>query len=132
MIASEVVCRIEHFEDHPNVLVGLKGLIETAQQLHSEERTITLLSVPLECKATLSAKNSHFSGLKQYLDVFGLHFGILVSAAPFRVIRSGKNALVNLPLYLASGHKILRALLSDLFECLDRFSHHRNPPKSES
>jgi predicted AAA+ superfamily ATPase len=64
--------------------------------------------VPLECKATLSAKRNHYSGLAQYLDVTGLNFGILVSAAPFSITKRGKNTFLNLPLYLASGANITR------------------------
>ncbi len=39
--------RIDHFENHTNVLTGLHGLVDTAKSLHAEERSITLLSVRL-------------------------------------------------------------------------------------
>jgi 5-methylcytosine-specific restriction endonuclease McrA len=47
MFTKTIEDQINHFENHENVLVGLQGLIETAQRLHSEERKISLLSIRL-------------------------------------------------------------------------------------
>ena len=47
MFAKTIEDQIDYFENHENVLLGLQGLIETAQRLHSEERKISLLSIRL-------------------------------------------------------------------------------------
>ena len=47
MFIQTIKDQIDYFENHKNVLLGLQGLIETAQRLHSEERKISLLSIRL-------------------------------------------------------------------------------------
>jgi 5-methylcytosine-specific restriction endonuclease McrA len=47
MFTKTIEDQINFFQNHENVLVGLQGLIETAQRLHSEERKISLLSIRL-------------------------------------------------------------------------------------
>lgn len=47
MFTQDIKNRIDLYEKHENVLERLKGLIDTAKQLHSEERKISLLSVRL-------------------------------------------------------------------------------------
>ncbi|MCX6117128.1 MAG: HNH endonuclease signature motif containing protein [Proteobacteria bacterium] len=47
MFTKTIEDQIAYFENHENVLLGLQGLIETAQRLHREERKISLLSIRL-------------------------------------------------------------------------------------
>ncbi len=66
--------------------------------------------VAIECKATQKVSQKHWSGLKSYLDTIadsGVScVGVLVSAAPFQIIRGTKGTFINLPLYLASGKNL--------------------------
>lgn len=68
----------------------------------------------IECKATQKVSMKHWSSLKIYLDTIvdsGIQCtGVLVSAAPYQVIHRKNGALINLPLYLASGANLRRCL----------------------
>lgn len=57
--------------------------------------------LPLECKATLSLKNTHLRGMIDFLKSSGSPLGIVVSLAPFeqRQLSDGKS-IINIPLYL--------------------------------
>lgn len=66
--------------------------------------------VPIECKASVKVTKRSFSSLRQYLDISQSRVGVLVSAAPFEIVREGEKALVNVPLYLASGRGIKRVV----------------------
>ena len=68
------------------------------------------LSIPIECKATQKVSLKHWSGLKQYLDATDERVGILVTAAPFKVIKQSERVLINLPLYLASAATIQKCV----------------------
>lgn len=63
--------------------------------------------VAIECKATQKVSQKHWSGLKSFLETIADSgvpcVGVLVSAAPFQIIRGTKSTLINLPLYLANG-----------------------------
>jgi hypothetical protein len=77
--------------------------------------------VAIECKATQKVSQKHWSSLKSYFETTadcGIPcVGVLVSAAPFKVINSTKGTMVNLPLYLASG-KHLRSCRSWAYQRL--------------
>ena len=47
MFTQTIEDEISHFENHEDVMAGLRGLVKTAQRLHSEERKISLLSIRL-------------------------------------------------------------------------------------
>ena len=58
--------------------------------------------VPVECKAVLRLKGMHLRGLKDYLRQHAQPTGMIVSLAPFEVIKeSQKPRIINVPLYLA-------------------------------
>ena len=69
-------------------------------------------TIALECKASRKISLKHWSGLRAYLeatvDAGSQSTGMLISAAPFEVVRSKQGTLINLPLYLASGANIRR------------------------
>jgi predicted AAA+ superfamily ATPase len=69
--------------------------------------------VPIECKASLSVSARSFNSLKAYIDISGVACGILVSGAPFQVIKSRNTTLINVPFYLA-----VKPILSRLTERL--------------
>lgn len=54
---------------------------------------------PLECKAALKLKGSHFRGILDYLDLYGMDTGFTVSGAPFKVISTHGKKIVNIPFY---------------------------------
>jgi predicted AAA+ superfamily ATPase len=54
---------------------------------------------PLECKAALDLKGSHFRGIHDYLELYGMDTGFTVSGAPFMVIPDRGRRIVNLPFY---------------------------------
>lgn len=69
--------------------------------------------VPIECKASLSVSARSFNSLKSYMELSGVACGILVSGAPFQVIKSKNVTLINVPFYLA-----VKPILSRLLEKL--------------
>lgn len=73
-------------------------------------------TIALECKASQSVSLKHWSGIKAYLEATanagGRSMGVLVSAAPFKVVKATAGTLVNMPLYLASGANIRRCAAS--------------------
>ena len=73
--------------------------------------------IAIECKATRKISMKHWSSLKAYHESIGesgVHaIGVLVSAAPFEIIRSRAGTLINLPLYLANGEMLRRCLSFD-------------------
>ncbi|MBI1871703.1 MAG: ATP-binding protein [Chlamydiae bacterium] len=57
--------------------------------------------IPIECKSSLTIKNSHLSGLRDFMSVFKVPKGFVVSLAPFEVRKlSAQQTLILLPLYL--------------------------------
>lgn len=57
---------------------------------------------PLECKTALKIKGTHLRGILDYLQLYDLKTGFLISGAPFQIIPcEGKRRIVNLPLYAA-------------------------------
>ena len=71
------------------------------------------LAIPLECKATQTLSAKHWSSLKAYLDATDQKIGFLITASPFKVIRSKDRTLINLPLYLAN--------LANIRQCLEQY-----------
>ncbi len=65
------------------------------------------IKVPIESKATARVQNKHYKNLRHYLDITEQRIGIIVSAAPFEVIKTkdGK-IIINVPIYLASRENI--------------------------
>lgn len=55
--------------------------------------------IPMECKASLKVSNRSFKNLLEYLEVSGLTTGILLSLAPFSILKQRGKVLVNLPVY---------------------------------
>lgn len=57
--------------------------------------------VPFECKSALSIKKSHLGGLLDYMNIYDLPLGVVVSLSPFEVLDiSETRRIINLPLYL--------------------------------
>jgi predicted AAA+ superfamily ATPase len=54
---------------------------------------------PMECKAALKLKGSHFRGILDYLELYGMDTGFTVSGAPFEVIPAQGKKIVNIPFY---------------------------------
>jgi uncharacterized protein len=57
-------------------------------------------TIPIECKASMKINDS-LTSLKSYLRLSGMKEGILVSAAPFKVLEDKEFRIINLPVYLA-------------------------------
>jgi len=58
--------------------------------------------VPVECKATLSVNLKHTRGLGDYMRIYALNFGMIISLAPQTELRlSDGGTIVNMPAYLA-------------------------------
>lgn len=57
---------------------------------------------PVECKAALSVNLKHTRGIREYLKIYSLKTGLMVSLAPLcRLTPSGDSEILNLPAYLA-------------------------------
>ena len=72
-ICQKIFDQIDHFANHEDVLISLKGLVETAKTLRTEERKISLLSVQLV--GPLVAQN----GAGNYMmsqEKFARHIGL--------------------------------------------------------
>ncbi len=65
------------------------------------------IKIPIESKATARVQKKHYKNLRHYLDITDQRLGIIVSAAPFQVIKTedGKT-IINVPIYLASRKNI--------------------------
>lgn len=65
------------------------------------------MKVPIESKAALQIKKKHYKNIRHYLKLTEQKVGVVVSAAPFQVIKlnDGIN-VVNIPIYLASRKNI--------------------------
>ena len=57
--------------------------------------------VPVECKAALRIHKTHLKGLLEYLGLYGLRVGVIVSLSPFEKIESGNRTIFNIPLYMS-------------------------------
>jgi len=67
------------------------------------------LKIPIECKATLTAKRRHSVGLADYLLTTCQTFGALISAAPLGPVPGSQDLrILNIPVYLATRDNILR------------------------
>ena len=65
------------------------------------------MKVPIESKAALQIKKRHYKNICHYLQLTGQKVGVVVSAAPFQVIRLDDGVIVlNIPVYLASRRNI--------------------------
>lgn len=71
------------------------------------------MMVPIECKAALRVKKKHYKNILHYLELTHQKYGILVSAAPFEIMKNDSKTVINLPIYLASKHSIEK-YISDL------------------
>ncbi|MEI8207379.1 MAG: ATP-binding protein [Kiritimatiellales bacterium] len=58
--------------------------------------------IPVECKAALTLKRSHYSNILTYLRTAQQSLGLVVSAAPFETIETDGVRIINLPVYLAN------------------------------
>lgn len=57
--------------------------------------------VPFECKSAVSIKKSHLGGLLDYMNIYDLPLGVVVSLSPYDIIEiSETRRIINLPLYL--------------------------------
>jgi hypothetical protein len=70
-------------------------------------------TVPIECKATLRIKRSHYKNILRYLDLTEQTYGVLVSSAPLQVISYESKKVINLPVYLATKKNILQYVLNE-------------------
>ena len=65
------------------------------------------IKIPIESKATARVQKKHYKNIRHYLDITEQRIGILVSAAPFQVIKTeGGKTIINVPIYLASRKNI--------------------------
>ncbi len=58
-------------------------------------------SSPVECKATLTVNKRHLRGVVDYLDLYSLLRGYIVSFAPSVSMKIGYRTILNTPAYLA-------------------------------
>ena len=56
--------------------------------------------IPVECKASLSINKRHLKGLLDYLNLFSLNRGIIVSFAPRSSITITNKTVHNIPAYM--------------------------------
>ncbi len=57
--------------------------------------------VPVECKAALSIKNSHLSGVVDFMKAYKISLGVVVGLAPFEIRKLTEHRkILVLPLYL--------------------------------
>ncbi len=57
--------------------------------------------IPFECKSTQTVKNSHLYGLRDYMEIYKIPVGVVVSLAPLEFRKIGKDhSVLILPLYL--------------------------------
>jgi uncharacterized protein len=61
---------------------------------------------PCECKAAMRIKDQHLRGVAEYMELYNVKRGFIVSAAPYRVINVKPGVIVNIPLY-AAGRAVL-------------------------
>ena len=68
--------------------------------------------IPFECKSAQSIKNSHLYGIRDYMEIYDISIGIVISLAPleFRKINKDHRVLI-LPLYLVEYWEELLSLL---------------------
>jgi len=64
------------------------------------------ITVPIECKAALKVKKKHYKNILHYLELTHQKYGILVSAAPFEILKNDSKTIINLPIYLVSKYNI--------------------------
>lgn len=57
--------------------------------------------IPIECKAALQLKKSHYKNVLTYLKITRQHIGMVVSAAPLERRDADGHAILNVPVYLA-------------------------------
>jgi len=62
--------------------------------------------IPIECKAALRMKKSHYKNVSAYLRAAQQPLGFVVSAAPLETVELDEFRIVNLPVYLASRQNI--------------------------
>jgi hypothetical protein len=62
--------------------------------------------VPIECKAALLVKKKHYKNIIHYLKLTQQHVGVLISAAPFKIIKNETYTIINIPIYLATKQNI--------------------------
>jgi hypothetical protein len=82
--------QVDQFEKHSHVLIGLRGLIDSAKQLHAEERQISLLSVRL---VGLLVEQNGAGNSMMTQEKFAWHIGLTPNmfwkrAQAFRVLRN--------------------------------------------
>jgi uncharacterized protein len=58
-------------------------------------------ALPCECKAAVKIKGQHLKGLAEYMELYKVKRGFLVSAAPYSVMKVRPGEIVNVPLYAA-------------------------------
>lgn len=56
-------------------------------------------TVPMECKASLKLKQSHLTGLKNYMRDYNLKTGIAITADKFHTLKFHFGNIINLPFY---------------------------------
>lgn len=56
---------------------------------------------PCECKAAVKIKEQHLRGLIEYMTLYKINRGFIVSAAPYRSINVKPGTIINIPLYAA-------------------------------
>lgn len=57
--------------------------------------------IPIECKATMKVKNTHLSGIRDFMKRHRVTKGMLVALAPFEIRKfSSEEEIIILPLYL--------------------------------
>ena len=58
-----------------------------------------VVTIPIECKASLKTKETHLTGLKLYMKQYQLPLGILVNFSPHEIRRYDFGQIVSLPAY---------------------------------
>lgn len=103
--------------------IALLGLIEDAPDLcgwkkSSSGSEVDFIvkwrgnTIPFECKASHLIKNSHLYGLRDYMEIYKVPLGVVVSLAPFEIRKLTKNKrVIILPLYLIEYWKAMLELL---------------------
>lgn len=72
------------------------------------------ITVPIECKAALQTKKKHYKNIIHYLELTHQRYGILVSAAPFEILKIKDKTIINLPIYLINKQNIEKYIQESL------------------
>ncbi|MBD3343814.1 MAG: AAA family ATPase [Chitinivibrionales bacterium] len=59
------------------------------------------ITYPVECKASIKVKGSHLAGIRNYMHLYSVKTGFIISLAPYeKIVQKDGLTIYNIPLYL--------------------------------